>query len=75
MNIKNTFNLKQKVYLITDPDQLLRRVKEIRVNCQGIKYLLVSGTEESEHYGFEMSDKKCFDFEQSDSSDDGEVKA
>jgi hypothetical protein len=75
MNIKNQFDLKQKVYLITDPDQDRRLVKAIIVTAQGIKYLLVCGTEESEHFAFEMSAKKSLEFDQTEDSDDGEVKA
>lgn len=56
MTIKNAFELKEHVYLITDTEQLERIVVGIYVTPGGtLTYTLTCGGEESEHYDFEIS--------------------
>jgi hypothetical protein len=59
IKIELDFDHGQKVYLVTDPEQLERVVGDIRLVPGGVAiYYLKCGTEESEHYEFEISDTK-----------------
>lgn len=62
MKISTEYNLEQLVYLATDPEQNQRVVTAISIYPNNlVMYTLVCGTEESTHYGFELStDKKIF---------------
>jgi len=46
------------VYLKTDTEQLKRIVYSITISEGGILYLVTQGTDNSNHYGFEMSSEK-----------------
>ena len=55
--IDNKYEMKQIVYLKTDPDQFRRVIVGIRVCAEGaILYQLCCGPAESWHYDFEISD-------------------
>lgn len=62
MKINTEYNIEQLVYLVTDPEQNQRSITAISVYPGGlVMYTLVCGTEETTHYGFEIStDKKIF---------------
>lgn len=63
MTIKNKFHIKQQVYLVTDPDQLPRFITGILVrDVDHFCYLLQGGTEESDHYEYELSNTKNYTF-------------
>lgn len=62
MTIKNEYELKQLVYLTTDPEQYLRVITCILITVQGIKYTLSCGAEESDHFAFEISKTKNHSF-------------
>jgi hypothetical protein len=56
MNIKNRFNIEDIVYLKTDADQQQRIIAGIIVRPNGILvYEICCGTENSNHYEFEIS--------------------
>lgn len=54
MTISNKFNLKDIVFLITDPNQEQRMVTGIKVTPNGILYYLSLGSNESVHFECEM---------------------
>jgi hypothetical protein len=58
MIVDNKFNLKEKVYLITDPDQRKRIITAIQININGVIYCLTHNTNESWHYAEEISREK-----------------
>ena len=59
MEINNTYNIGQTVYLITDSEQEERVVVAITVTQKKVlHYTLVCGTEESTHCDYEISDSK-----------------
>lgn len=58
MIIENKFEIGQTVYLITDEDQKPRLVLSIKVNKYDLIYELTSGSNNSYHYDFEISDEK-----------------
>lgn len=60
MNIKNEFEIGQIVYLKTDNDQLARMITgiNIRGGYGHLVYLLSLGTNETYHYGIEISNEK-----------------
>lgn len=58
MKIENKFNIEQKVYLITDPDQLVRIVTALKILPRGVVYELSCGSTSSEHYDFEITEEK-----------------
>ncbi len=60
MTIKNEYELKQLVYLKTDPDQCVRIIISIHISVQGITYVLSCGDECSEHFAFEISKSKNY---------------
>jgi hypothetical protein len=62
MVIDNKFNLSQIVYLTTDPDQLARVVTAIRVEGSGLVYQTTCATFVSEHYDFEISAEKVYQY-------------
>lgn len=59
--IENKYEIKQKVYLVTDEDQKERLVTGLKV-CSGgeIIYQLSCGTSVSDHYDFEISPEKRY---------------
>lgn len=59
MELKTKYDLKQMVYLVHDPEQQPRMVKEITaVTPKLIRYLLACGDTESENYEHEISPGK-----------------
>lgn len=59
MNLNNIkYNIGEIIYLKTDPTQSERFVTGIDIRETGITYRLMSGTEESWHYAFEMTTEK-----------------
>ena len=56
--IEVEFEIRDTVYLITDPEQNARMVIGINVRDGGLTYNVVHGTQDSWHYGFEMSGEK-----------------
>jgi len=56
MIIDNKFNITDKVYLKTDPDQLERIVTRLMVSPSNVSYELTSGTNTSWHYDFEITE-------------------
>jgi hypothetical protein len=60
MEIKNKFNLKEEVYLVTDPDQELYLVTSIIVDIQGLMYTLRSSGKSVTVYDFEISNTKKY---------------
>jgi hypothetical protein len=56
------FNLKETVYLKTDPDQLPRIVTGILIRPSHVVYYLISGIEETGHYDFEITKEKVLTF-------------
>ena len=58
MVIENKYEIGQTVYLVTDEDQLPRKVFAIIVEPYGLIYKLVHGTFVSEHYDFEINEEK-----------------
>lgn len=57
MIIDNKFEIGQKVFLITDPEQKPRLVTGLTITPHNITYQLSSGSENSYHYDFEMSEE------------------
>jgi hypothetical protein len=61
MQIDNVFEIGQTVYLKTDEDQKPRMVVSFEVFAVGeILYKLMSGTYQSHHYDFEISETKNY---------------
>lgn len=58
MTIANEHDLGDIVYLRTDPDQNILVVTAIAVTPGGLLYKLAIGTNESWHYGVEISREK-----------------
>lgn len=59
MELKTKYDLKQMVYLAHDPEQLPRMITGILfITPKLVKYLVVCGIEESEHYEYEISSDK-----------------
>ena len=59
MVIDNKYEIGDIVYIVTDEDQKKRMVTSIVIYKAGeIVYKIVCGTNYSEHYDFELSDKK-----------------
>lgn len=54
MKIENAFDIGQRVYLKTDPDQCEHIVTEIRITGAGIMYLIMFYTTGSWHYEYEL---------------------
>jgi hypothetical protein len=54
------FDIGDTVYLKTDEDQLIRIITGIYVTQNEIVYYLSKGTEETKHYGFELTTTKNF---------------
>ena len=52
------FDIKDRVYIQTDPEQLERIVTGIIIRGQGVLYYVTYCTEETCHYGFELSTEK-----------------
>lgn len=60
MRIENEYNIEDVVFLKTDPDQLERIVTGITVRPGNtILYEVACETEETSHYGFEISRQKA----------------
>lgn len=58
MVIDNKFQLGDIVYLKTDSDQKRRMVGKISVSQMGLIYLLMCGTDATEHYEIEITNEK-----------------
>lgn len=58
MLLESKYIVGQKLYLITDRDQLLRIVTGILFRLSGIQYELACGSASSWHYDFEVSETK-----------------
>lgn len=58
MIIDNDFNIEDIVYLKHDIEQKPRIVYAITISKTELMYELISGTEVSTHYGFELSTDK-----------------
>lgn len=58
MVIDNKFNIKEEVYLKTDPSQNVRIVTAIQVTDLDYTYQLMCGVETSWHYDFEITKEK-----------------
>jgi hypothetical protein len=59
MDIKTKYDLKQMLYLVHDPEQLQRMVREIHVvTPKLIRYELACGSDLSEHYEHELCPEK-----------------
>lgn len=59
ITIKTDFELGQKVWLIHDPEQHMRQIIAVSKSLNGgVMYRLQCATEDSYHYGAEISDKK-----------------
>lgn len=55
------YNLKDYVYLTTDPDQLIRVVTGICIRENSITYEITSGTVSTWHYEFEITTNKNYE--------------
>lgn len=62
MKIITEFDPEEWVYLKHDPDQLRRMIVEIRITKMGWVYKVMCGTEESEHYEFELDENPIQSF-------------
>ena len=60
MVIENKYEIGQKVYLITDPEQMPRMITGIIVNKYDLIYEMICGTHQSTHYDFEISAEKDY---------------
>tara|TARA_R110000744_G_scaffold124042_3_gene229478 strand:+ start:2437 stop:2622 length:186 start_codon:yes stop_codon:yes gene_type:complete len=60
MKIDNEYDIKQKVYLITDVEQLERIVTGINIRETSMTYELSCGTQTTFHIGFEISEQKTY---------------
>jgi hypothetical protein len=58
MLVDNKFQLGDIVYLKTDVDQKSRMITKISVSQQGLLYMVVCGTETTDHYEIELSEEK-----------------
>lgn len=58
MIIKNKFNLEQRVYLITDPEQNKGIIVGINADVNGHVYIVKIGTEKYECFEAELSKTK-----------------
>lgn len=58
MVIDNRYEIGDMVYLVTDPDQLLRIVTSLRVTKCDIIYTLSCGPSNCDAYDYEMSAEK-----------------
>ncbi len=58
INIDNKYHIGDTVYLITDRECSPRLVFGIMIYQHEILYKLTCGTQNSEHYEFEMTDEK-----------------
>lgn len=58
MDIKNSFEIGQIVYLKHDIEQLPRMITGIKINTYDITYEVISGIEVSNHYDIELSKEK-----------------
>lgn len=52
------FDIRDTVYIKTDPEQLERIVTGIIIRENGIVYHVSYCTDETSHYGFELSEEK-----------------
>jgi len=60
MVIDNKFEIGDIVYLSTDEEQLMRLVTSINISNNDLLYQLSCGSNNSNHYDFEISKKKSF---------------
>lgn len=55
IKIPNEFDLKQQVYVITDPDQNIHIITAIIVLPGSVMYRAACGGEDADYYDFELS--------------------
>ncbi len=60
MMIENKYNIGEKVFLVTDGDQLERLVTAIQISPNNLLYRLINNTTETWHFEFEISKEKNF---------------
>lgn len=60
MTINNKFAIGDRVFLVTDQDQLPRIVSGITIRNGVLIYLLSQNVQETGHYEFEISDEKRY---------------
>lgn len=61
MQIHPEYNLKQKVYLVTDEDQKERIITGINIDAEGsLLYVLSCGIDSSTHFACEISEVKNY---------------
>ena len=58
IKVPNTFSIKQKVYLVCDPDQNICLVTAIIVLDNNIMYRVAGADGEDEYFDFELTDEK-----------------
>lgn len=58
MTINNNFNIEDIVYLKHDVEQKPRMIINIIIDKYCVMYELISGTDYSKHYSFELSKDK-----------------
>ncbi|MFL5811498.1 MAG: hypothetical protein ACJ749_18380 [Flavisolibacter sp.] len=58
MKIITKYDIEDWVYLVHDPEQVERMITEIRVTKTSHVYTLMCGTEESDHFDFEITNVK-----------------
>lgn len=59
MVVENKYEIKDRVYLVTDAEQSIRIVCAITIYASGVLlYRLACGADTSEHYDFEISSEK-----------------
>jgi len=59
MLIDNKYELGSPVYLVTEPEQLLRVVTDIKIGLDGgLIYTLALGIESTQHYELELTKEK-----------------
>lgn len=60
MMIENKYNIGEKVFLVTDSDQLERLVTAIQISPNNLLYRLINNITETWHFEFEISKEKNF---------------
>lgn len=60
MVIENKYNIGEKVFLVTDGNQLERLVTAIQISPNNLLYRLINNTTETWHFEFEISKERSF---------------
>lgn len=55
VRIELDYDIGDLVYLVTDQEQFLRMVTEIRISPTSVMYMVSCANESSEHYAIELS--------------------